>query len=158
MKRLLTDQEIATATLEVFDALNSALFGGELPRPGFALDDFAEILGTETLAIFYTPEEMPALDKPAIFIDLPGVEKVIEEGLADSWKRALADTMLHELIHYHCYLQGIEDHDEKGMHTNSYRDAARDHGLNCEWRDGGGWSVTEISAGGWESIAHALNG
>ncbi|MBQ9002364.1 MAG: hypothetical protein IJ087_10970 [Eggerthellaceae bacterium] len=158
MRRPSTDQEIAAAVLEVFDTLNRALFGGGLPCPGFALDDFAEILGAETLAIFYTPEEIPALEKPAIFIDLPGVDKVVVAGFADSWKRALADTMLHELVHYHCYLQGIADHDEKGVHTDSYRDEARAHGLNCEWRDGGGWSVTEISTGGWESIARVLDG
>jgi len=153
----MTDQEIARAVVEVFDTLNRVFFGDELPRPGIALDNFAEVLGADTLAAFYTPEEIPALEKPAMFIDLTGIDKVMGAGLAESWAGALADTMLHEMVHYHCYLNGIKDHDEKGAHLESFRDEARAHGLDCEWREGGDWSMTAISASGLASIARALD-
>ena len=152
-----TEQEKRAAVLAVFDTLNRVFFGGELPQPGFALDDYSGVFGADTLAIFLEPGTVPELEQPAIFVNLPNIDKAVSSGEAETWITALLDTMLHELIHYHCYLKGIEDHHEDGYHTESFRDEARAHGLVCEWRDGGGWSVTYLSQSGGLAVLRALD-
>ena len=73
----------------------------------------------------------------------------------ETWTEAIADTMLHEMVHYYCYLNDIQDC-EGDYHTEVFRNEAVTHGLDCE-KTVNGWSATGISVIGWIAIQFELD-
>lgn len=157
MYDLKTDEKTGAQILGIYDALNRALFGGELPRPGFILDDLMEISGARTIGAFFTPDNIPSLEKPSICIDVNGANTLVSTGDFESWALAITDIMSHEMIHYYCHIHEIADHDAEGLHTKLFRDEAERHGLVCEYQDGLGWGLTSITYDGWAIFARAMD-
>ena len=56
----------------------------------------------------------------------------------------ILSTLLHEVIHYYCTLHKIKDCKQK-MHTTAYKEVAESHGLNVEYDDDIGWSITSLN-------------
>lgn len=56
----------------------------------------------------------------------------------------ILSTLLHEVIHYYCTLHKIKDCKQK-VHTTNYKDVAESHGLNVEYDDDIGWSLTSLN-------------
>ena len=52
-------------------------------------------------------------------------------------------TLLHEMVHYHNYINGIQDCSRGGTyHNRKFRDSAEAHGLLVDHHDKYGWTIT----------------
>ena len=59
---------------------------------------------------------------------------------------AIAETMLHEMVHLYNILHGVKDCSRAGTYHNiAFRDAALSHGLDCRKDAKYGWTVTELT-------------
>lgn len=58
-----------------------------------------------------------------------------------------ADTMLHEMCHYYCYLNGIAETSRSGYyHNKKFKKVAETHGLKVEKTgNANGWAYTELT-------------
>lgn len=56
----------------------------------------------------------------------------------------ILSTLLHEVCHYYCTLHKIKDCKQK-VHTTAYKEVADSHGLNVEYDDDIGWSLTSLN-------------
>lgn len=51
--------------------------------------------------------------------------------------------MAHECVHYYCELYNLKDVKQK-VHTTVFKQVAEEHGLNVEYNDDIGWSLTSL--------------
>ncbi len=56
----------------------------------------------------------------------------------------ILSTLLHEVIHYYCTLHKIKDCKQK-VHTTAYKEVAENHGLDVQYDDDIGWSITSLN-------------
>lgn len=58
--------------------------------------------------------------------------------------KEILSTLLHEVIHYYCTLHKIKDCKQK-VHTTAYKEVAESHGLDVQYDDDIGWSITSLN-------------
>ena len=56
----------------------------------------------------------------------------------------ILSSLLHEVIHYYCTLYKIKDCKQK-VHTTAYKEVAENHGLDVQYDDDIGWSITSLN-------------
>lgn len=56
----------------------------------------------------------------------------------------ILSSLLHEVIHYYCTLHKIKDCKQK-VHTTAYKEVAENHGLDVQYDDDIGWSITSLN-------------
>lgn len=57
----------------------------------------------------------------------------------------VAETLLHEMVHYCNALMGVSDCSRRGYHNRRFRDLCEKVGLNCEQDGYRGWSHTSLT-------------
>lgn len=124
-------------TEEAFDAANIEYFGGTLPRPVILIQSSPGIHGH-----FYSGE---------VWKDTQRKTSSYEISIgAESLKRPIADviaTLIHEMVHYYCYLNGIQDTSRNGTYHNSrFKEEAEKRGLIIEYDKKIGHSITSPSS------------
>ena len=134
MKSLTKYNRVAGYLNQIFDALNADFFAGELKRPVITIQSTPKAYGHFTLfdAWSIKGEGHKEINLGAGTLDRP-IEYVVT-------------TLLHEMVHYHNYLHGIQDCSNRGVYHNArFRDAAEMHGLVVSRSEKYGRCITEPS-------------
>ena len=111
----------------LFDAINIMFFDDALLPPELFMDDNVPFAGcylrSEGEDCIIINAEL--LQPSASFYDL-------------------VHTIWHEATHQFCENSGIPHAGKNGYHRAGFRDAARAHGLRCEWTSHLGWTCTGL--------------
>lgn len=136
MKQTTNVQRSLQLLNKIFKAANEQFFNGELETPMITIQSTPMAYG------HFTPwEAWKAVDRA-------GNEKgqcEINIG-AGTMNRPIEDvtaTLIHEMVHYYCYIKGIKDTSNNGRyHNKRFKKEAEARGLNIEHYGSYGWTVT----------------
>lgn len=135
MKELSTYNRAAGYLNKLFDLMNQVFFESALSRPTITIQSTPKAYGHFTL-------------REDTWISKKGASHEINIG-AGTLSRPIEEicaTLLHEMVHYHNYLLGIQDCSRGGTyHNRRFRDSAMDHGLIVEHHEKYGWTITSPS-------------
>ena len=122
-------------TLEyAFDVLNAHYFGGELPKVVISIMSSPRTHGHFTLSCVWKADEkhLHEINVSAEHLDRP--------------KENICSTLVHEMVHYYCLLNGIADVSQGGRYHNKFFKAeAEKRGLIISYAKNIGYSVTSPS-------------
>ena len=135
MKELTSYNRVAGYLNMVFDLLNAAYFENTLSRPTITIQSTPKAYGHFSL-------------RDDTWISKNGATHEINLG-AGTLARPIEDicaTLLHEMVHYHNFVSGIQDCSRGGTyHNRRFRDSAMAHGLLVDHHDKYGWTITSPS-------------
>ena len=117
-----------------FDVLNTVYFEGELPPIVITIMSSPRTNGHFTINREWrlNEERLNEINVSAEHLDRP-----IENIMA---------TLCHEMVHYYCQINGIQDVSSNGRyHNKKFKEEAEKRGLLISKREYIGWSVTEPS-------------
>ena len=135
MKELTSYNRVAGYLNKVFDMLNAEFFEGTLSRPTITIQSTPRAYGHFSLREDTWISKLGSTHE--INIGAGTLARPIEE---------VAATLLHEMVHYFNYEQGIQDCSRGNTyHNRKFKEAAEAHGLNVEHSDKYGWSHTSPS-------------
>ena len=135
MKELTSYNRVAGYLNKVFDLLNAEFFEGTLSRPTITIQSTPRAYGHFSLREDTWVSKLGGTHE--INIGAGTLARPIEE---------VAATLLHEMVHYYNYEQGIQDCSRGNTyHNRRFKEAAEAHGLTVEHSDKYGWSHTEPS-------------
>ena len=135
MKELTSYNRVAGYLNKVFDLLNAEFFESALSRP--------------TITIQSTPRAYGhfSLREDTWISKLGGTHEInIGAGTLGRPIEEVAATLLHEMVHYYNYVNGIQDCSRGGTyHNRKFKEAAEAHGLVVQHSEKYGWSHTAPS-------------
>ena len=135
MKELTSYNRVAGYLNKVFDLLNAEFFEGALSRPTITIQSTPKAYGHFSL-------------REDTWISKNGASHEINLGagtLARPIEEVVA-TLLHEMVHYWNFVNGIQDCSRGGTyHNKKFKESAEAHGLLIEHSDKYGWSHTSPS-------------
>lgn len=135
MKELTTYNRVAGYLSKVFDLLNAEFFESTLSKPTITIQSTPKAYGHFSL-------------RNDTWISKKGATHEINIG-AGTLARPIEDicaTLLHEMVHYFNFVNGIQDCSRGGTyHNRRFRDSAITHGLLVEHHDKYGWTITTPS-------------
>ena len=135
MKQLTSYNRAAGYLNKVFDLLNAAFFESALSRPTITIQSTPKAYGHFSL-------------RDDTWISKNGASHEINIG-AGTLSRPIeevAATLLHEMVHYYDYENGIQDCSRGNTyHNRRFRDSAEQHGLVVSRSDKYGWAHTTPS-------------
>ncbi len=135
MKELTSYNRVAGYLNKVFDLLNAAFFESVLSRPTITIQSTPRAYGHFSLREDTWVSKLGGTHE--INIGAGTLSRPIEE---------VAATLLHEMVHYYNYINGVQDCSRGGTyHNRRFREAAEAHGLTVEHSDKYGWSHTSPS-------------
>ena len=135
MKELTSYNRVAGYLNKVFDLLNEAYFENTLSRPTITIQSTPKAFGHFSL-------------RDDTWISKNGASHEINIGAGTLARpiEEVAATLLHEMVHYWNYENGIQDCSRGNTyHNKNFKAAAEAHGLNVEHSDKYGWSHTSPS-------------
>ena len=135
MKELSTYNRVAGYLNRIFDLMNQEFFESTLSRPTITIQSTPKCYGHFSL------REDTWISKKGNFHEINlgagTLARPIEEVCA---------TLLHEMVHYHNYVLGVQDCSRGGTyHNRRFRDSAEAHGLIVDHHDKYGWTITSPS-------------
>lgn len=135
MKELTSYNRVAGYLNKMFDLLNNEFFEGALSRP--------------TITIQSTPKAYGhfSLREDTWISKLGGTHEInIGAGTLSRPIEEVAATLLHEMVHYYNYENGVQDCSRGNTyHNRKFKDAAEAHGLTVQHSERYGWSHTAPS-------------
>ena len=132
MKELTSYNRVAGYLNKIFDILNAEFFEGALSRPTITIQSTPKAYGHFSLREDTWVSKIGATHE--INIGAGTLSRPIEE---------VAATLLHEMVHYFNYVQGIQDCSRGNTyHNKRFKEAAEAHGLIVQHSDKYGWSHT----------------
>ena len=135
MKELTSYNRVAGYLNKVFDLLNEEFFESELSRPTITIQSTPKAYGHFTLSSDTWISKLGGTHE--INIGAGTLSRPIENVCA---------TLLHEMIHYWNYENGIQDTSRGGTyHNKRFREAAIERGLEVTHSEKYGWSHTAPS-------------
>ena len=133
MKQLTSYNRVAGYLNKIFDLLNAEYFDSTLSRPTITIQSTPRAYGHFTL-------------NDDTWVSAIGGTHEINIG-AGTLARNIEDicaTLLHEMVHYYNYVNGIQDCSRGNMyHNKRFKAAAEERGLMVTHSDKYGWSHTE---------------
>ena len=133
MKELTSYNRVAGYLNKMFDLLNQRFFENALSRP--------------TITIQSTPKAYGhfSLRKDTWISKIGGTHEInIGAGTLSRPIEEVAATLLHEMVHYYNYENGIQDCSRGNTyHNKRFREAAESRGLTVSHSDRYGWSHTK---------------
>lgn len=132
MKELTSYNRVAGYLNKVFDLLNNEFFEGALSRPTITIQSTPKAYGHFTLS------ENTWVSK------LGGTHEInIGAGTLSRPIENVCATLLHEMVHYWCHENGIQDTSRGGTyHNKRFKEAAEACGLIVDHSEKYGWSHT----------------
>lgn len=135
MKELTSYNRAAGYLNKLFDLLNQRYFENALSRPTITIQSTPRAYGHFTL-------------REDTWISVNGCSHEINIG-AGTLARPIEDvcaTLLHEMVHLYCFVNGIKD-TSRGCtyHNKRFKEAAETHGLTVEHHPKYGWTITAPS-------------
>ena len=119
---------------EVFDILNERYFESALSRPAITIQSTPRSYG------HFTPYDAwndRGLKLKEINLGAESLRRPVSEVIA---------TLMHEMVHYYCHIQGIKDVSRGNTyHNKHFKEEAEKRGLIISYADGVGYSVTRPS-------------
>ena len=135
MKQLTSYNRVAGYLNKVFDILNEEFFECELSRPTITIQSTPKAYGHFSLREDTWISKVGGTHE--INIGAGTLSRPIEE---------VAATLLHEMVHYFNYVNGIQDCSRGNTyHNRKFRDAAEAHGLIVDHHEKYGWTITTPS-------------
>ena len=135
MKQLTSYNRVAGYLNKVFDLLNDEFFESQLSRPTITIQSTPKAYGHFSLREDTWVSKLGGTHE--INIGAGTLARPIEE---------VAATLLHEMVHYHNYLHGVQDCSRGNTyHNRKFKDAAEERGLIVTHSDKYGWSHTSPS-------------
>ena len=135
MKQLTTYNRAAQYLNRIFDLLNAEFFENALSRPTITIQTTPRAYGHFTLREDTWVSKLGGTHE--INIGAGTLSRPIEE---------VAATLLHEMVHYYNYENGIQDCSRGNTyHNKKFKAAAEAHGLIVTHSDKYGWSHTAPS-------------
>ena len=135
MKQLTSYNRVAGYLNKVFDILNEEFFESELSRPTITIQSTPKAYGHFSLREDTWVSKIGGTHE--INIGAGTLSRPIEE---------VAATLLHEMVHYHNYLHGVQDCSRGNTyHNRKFKAAAEERGLIVTHSDKYGWSHTSPS-------------
>ena len=135
MKELTSYNRVAGYLNKIFDLLNEEFFEGTLSRPTITIQSTPRAYGHFSLREDTWVSKLGGTHE--INIGAGTLARPIEE---------VAATLLHEMVHYFNYENGVQDCSRGNTyHNKKFKAAAEAHGLNVEHSDKYGWSHTSPS-------------
>ena len=133
MKELTSYNRVAGYLNKLFDLLNEEFFENELSRPTITIQSSPKAFGYFSLREDTWVSKLGATHE--INIGAGTLARPIED---------VAATLLHEMVHYYNYVNGIKD-TSRGYtyHNRRFKEAAEARGLLVRHSDTYGWSHTE---------------
>ena len=133
MKELTSYNRVAGYLNKLFDLLNEEFFESELSRPTITIQSTPKAYGHFSLREDTWVSKLGATHE--INIGAGTLARPIEN---------VAATLLHEMVHYYNYVNGIQD-TSRGYtyHNRRFKEAAEARGLLVSHSDKYGWSHTE---------------
>ena len=132
MKQLTTYNRVAGYLNKIFDLLNTEFFESALSRPTITIQSTPKAYGHFSLREDTWVSKIGGTHE--INIGAGTLSRPIEEVVA---------TLLHEMIHYYNYENGIQDCSRGNTyHNKRFKEVAESHGLIVEHSDKYGWSHT----------------
>ena len=135
MKELTSYNRVAGYLNKVFDLLNAEFFENTLSRPTITIQSTPKAYGHFSLRDDTWVSKIGGTHE--INIGAGTLARPIEEVTA---------TLLHEMVHYWNYENGVQDCSRGNTyHNRQFKAAAEAHGLNVEHNDKYGWNDTTPS-------------
>ena len=135
MKQLTSYNRVAGYLNKVFDLLNAEFFESELSRPTITIQSTPKAYGHFSLREDTWVSKIGGTHE--INIGAGTLARPIEEVCA---------TLLHEMVHYHNYIQGVQDCSRGGTyHNKHFKASAEAHGLLIDHDKKYGWTRTSPS-------------
>ena len=135
MKQLTTYNRVAGYLNHIFDLLNETYFESTLSRPTITIQSTPKAYGHFSLREDTWISKLGATHE--INIGAGTLARPIEEVTA---------TLLHEMVHYYNYINGVQDCSRGNTyHNRRFREAAMVRGLQVEHHEKYGWSITTPS-------------
>ena len=135
MKELTTYNRVAGYLNKVFDLLNARFFENALSRPTITIQSTPRAYGHFSLREDTWVSKLGGTHE--INIGAGTLARPIEE---------VAATLLHEMVHYYNYENGVQDCSRGNTyHNRKFKSAAEAHGLIVSHSEKYGWSHTEPS-------------
>ena len=135
MKQLTSYNRVAGYLNKVFDLLNDEFFESQLSRPTITIQSTPKAYGHFSLREDTWVSKLGGTHE--INIGAGTLSRPIEE---------VAATLLHEMVHYHNYLHGVQDCSRGNTyHNRKFKAAAEERGLIVSHSDKYGWSHTSPS-------------
>ena len=133
MKELTSYNRVAGYLNKLFDLLNEEFFESELSRPTITIQSTPKAYGHFSLREDTWVSKLGATHE--INIGAGTLARPIEN---------VAATLLHEMVHYYNYVNGVQD-TSRGYtyHNRRFKEAAEARGLLVSHSDKYGWSHTE---------------
>ena len=139
MKQTTNIQRSINYLSKIFKALNEEYFNNELPTPIITIQSTPKAYG------HFTPWEAYRI-KAKDGTMSGAVEINIGAGTMDRPIENVVSTLLHEMVHYYCYLNDIKDTSRGGQyHNKRFKTEAENRGLMIEYDPRIGWSITNPS-------------
>ena len=135
MKELSTYNRVAGYLNRIFDLMNQEFFENTLSRPTITLQSTPRAFGHFTL-------------RDDTWISKNGASHEINIGAGTLARpiEEVAATLLHEMVHYFNFVEGVQDCSRGGTyHNRKFRDSAEEHGLIVAHHDKYGWTITSPS-------------
>lgn len=135
MKELTSYNRMAVYLNKLFDLLNRESFESALSRPAITIQSTPRAYGHFSL-------------RDDTWISKKGAthEINIGEGTLARPIEDICATLLHEMVHYHNYVNGVQDCSRGGTyHNRRFRDSAEAHGLMVDHHEKYGWTITTAS-------------
>ena len=135
MKELTSYNRVAGYLNKVFDLLNAEFFESTLSRPTITIQSTPKAFGHFSL-------------RDDTWISKNGQSHEINIGAGTLARpiEEVAATLLHEMVHYFNYVNGIQDCSRGNTyHNRRFRDAAESHGLIVAHHRKYGWTITSPS-------------
>lgn len=135
MKELTSYNRVAGYLNKIFDLLNEEFFESALSRPTITIQSTPKAYGHFSL-------------RDDAWISKNGKSHEINIGAGTIARpiEEVAATLLHEMVHYYNYENGIQDCSRGNTyHNKRFKACAESHGLCVSYSDKYGWSHTEPS-------------
>lgn len=121
---------------DAFDALNKQYFEGALTRPIITIQTSPRAYGH-----FTTSEVWRDGQRKRSFHEINISAEALDRPIANT-----IATLVHEMVHYYCSEQGIQDTSRGNTyHNRRFKEEAEKRGLVIDYNDKIGWSVTQPS-------------
>lgn len=118
----------------LFDLVNQVFFESALSKPTITIQSTPRAYG------HFTPRD----DAWISTVEGETPEINIGAGTLDRPIASVVETLLHEMVHYFNYLNGIQDCSRNNSyHNKRFKVAAEEHGLVVSYSKGYGWAHTE---------------
>lgn len=133
MKQMTTYNRAAGYLNKIFDQLNYRFFDGSLSRPTITIQSTPKAYGHFSL-------------REDTWVSTTGATHEINIGAGTLARpiEAVCATLLHEMVHYYNFVNGVKDCSRGNTyHNRRFKEAAEQRGLLVSHHEKYGWTITE---------------